>query len=192
MSFPARRLFAPAAVLAALLATACASAPRVSTQTAPDADFSAYRTYAFYSPLAAEFQGYATPDSERMKAAARQQMDARGYTYSESAPDLLVNIDAQLQNREDVFSAPQLQQRIYYSTFDRGYITSAYWVPRNEVHRYIEGTLNVDLVDAKAKRLVWEGTAVGRMTKVKAEERGPRTDQAMAEIFAQYPHRAAE
>ncbi len=185
------RLFPPAALVAALLATACASGPRVTTEAAPGADFSAYRTYAFYAPLAAEFQGYATPDSERMKAAVRQQMDARGYTYSESAPDLLVNIDAQLQNRTDVFDAPQMQQRVYFSSFDRGYVTSTYWVPRNEVHRYIEGTLNVDLVDAKAKRLVWEGTAVGRMNKVKPEERGPRMDQAMTEIFAEYPHRAA-
>jgi hypothetical protein len=187
----ARRLSSPAALLAVLLVSACASGPRVSAQVAPGADFTTYRTYAFHAPLAAESQGYSTPDSERMKAAARAQMEARGYTYSETSPDLLVNIDAQLQDRTDVFSAPQMQQRVYYSQFDRGYISTAYWAPRNDVYRYVEGTLNVDLVDAKAKRLVWEGTAVARMNKVKPAERGPRTDQAMAEIFAQYPHRAA-
>jgi hypothetical protein len=188
---PARPLRLMAPLLAALLAAGCASAPRVSSEASPGADFSAYRTYAFHTPLAAEFQGYSTPDSERMKAAARQQMDARGYTYSESAPDLLVNLDAQLQDRADVLDAPQLQQRIYFSSFDRGYVTSTYWVQRNHVHRYVEGTLNVDLVDAKAKRLVWEGTAVGRMRNAKPEERGPLMDQAMVEIFAQYPHQAA-
>lgn len=188
---PARRLRPFALLLAALLAAGCASAPKVSSETAPGADFSTYRTYAFHTPLAAEFQGYATPDSERMKAAARQQMDARGYTYSESAPDLLVNLDAQMQDRFDVLDAPQLQQRVYFSSFDRGYVTSTYWVPRNQVHRYVEGTLNVDLVDARAKRLVWEGTAVGRMRNAKPEERGPRMDLAMAEIFAAYPHQAA-
>lgn len=189
---PMNRSRLPAIALAALFATACASAPRVSTQAAPDADFSAYRSFAFYAPLAAEAQGYATPDSERMKAAARAQMEARGYVYSEASPQLLVNIDGQLQQRTDVFNAPLFEQRLIYSNYDRAYVSSANLVSRNQVHNYFEGSLNVDLVDAQAKRLVWQGTAVARMNKVKPEERGPRTDEAMAEIFAQYPHRAGE
>lgn len=189
---PTHRTRLAALAVAALLASACASAPRVSTQAAPDVDFSAYRSFAFYSPLAAEAQGYATPDSERMKSAARAQMEARGYVYSETAPQLLVNIDGQLQRRTDVFNAPFFEQRLIYSNYDRAYVSSANLVPRNQVHTYIEGSLSVDLVDAQAKRLVWQGTAVARMNKVKPEERGPRTDAAMAEIFAQYPHHAGE
>ena len=56
--------------------------------------------------------------------------------------------------------------------------------------QYTEGTLNIDLVDRQKNRLVWEGIAVGRIAKLKPEERAARIDATMAEIFARYPYRA--
>ncbi len=46
------------AVLLTLLLAACATGPRVSTDADPTVDFSAYRTYAFYEPIAMEQSGY--------------------------------------------------------------------------------------------------------------------------------------
>ena len=51
-------------------------------------------------------------------------------------------------------------------------------------------SLNVDLVDAREKALVWEGVAVGRMARLKPAERAARIDSTIADIFAEYPHRA--
>jgi len=66
-----------------------------------------------------------------------------------------------------------------------------YWRDRTDVHRYTEGTLNVDLIDVERNRLVWEGIAVGRVGRTKdAAARDARIDSTMAEIFAQYPYRA--
>ncbi len=47
------------AVLAlfALLLSACATGPRVSTDADPQADFARYRTFAFHEPLALETRG---------------------------------------------------------------------------------------------------------------------------------------
>lgn len=179
-----------ALMLLVLLAVGCASSPRVTTDSDPAADFSRYRSFAFHEPLAVESQGYATPASDRMKAAARREMEARGYVYSESAPDLRVNINAYLSERSDVVNMPTLQHGFYYSYRARSYIAVPYWSNRSEVYHYTEGTLNVDLVDARARRLVWEGVAVGRMARLKPAERAQRIDDTMAEIFAHYPHRA--
>ena len=90
-----------AALLMGLLA-ACATGPRISSDADPRADFSAYRSFAFYSPLAIEREGYASLVSGRMKAAARAEMEARGYRYSESDPDLWLNINAYMQPRTSV------------------------------------------------------------------------------------------
>ena len=58
------------------------------------------------------------------------------------------------------------------------------------MRQYTEGTLNIDVVDARKKQLVWEGVAVGTVGRVKPEQRGERIDAAVAAIFAAYPYRA--
>lgn len=178
--------------LAALLLAACASGPRISSEADPSADFSRYRTFAFYSPLAVEAHGYSTPTSTRIRQAARAQMEARGYVYDERQPDLWVNLNAYLQERTDVTSIPEVDYDYYYSYRARSYVAVPYWRDRTNVRRYTEGTLNVDLVDARQNRMVWTGVAVGRASRNSSPiERGTQIDAAMADIFAQYPHRAA-
>jgi Domain of unknown function (DUF4136) len=189
MRVPAGAIRIALLLLVALLA-GCATGPRITTDTDPSADFARYRTFAFYEPLAVETKGYATPSSKRMKSAARREMEARGYVYDEAKPDLLVNINAYINERQDVISTPQLQFRTYYNYRYNSYVQSAYWTDRTDVYNYTEGTLNIDLVDSLAKQLVWEGVAVGRMANTKPTQRDARIDSTIAEIFAQYPHRA--
>lgn len=177
--------------LLAFVLAGCATSPQYSFDTDPQADFSGYRSFAFYAPLAAESKGYTTPASSAMRAAARREMEARGYVYSESAPDLLVNINAYITERTDVVSFPAMDYGYYYG-YRSAYYPGPHWPGYGNTHvrNYREGTLNIDLVDARGKHLVWEGVAVGRVSKVKAAERAARINTTIAEIFAQYPFRA--
>jgi hypothetical protein len=173
----------------ALLA-ACATGPRISSDSDPRADFSAYRTFAFYSPLAIEREGYASLVSGRMKDAARAQMESRGYRYSEADPDLWLNINAYMQQRTDVSTMPEVDYAYYYSYRARSYVAMPYWHDRTTVRRYTEGTMNIDLVDARRNALVWEGIAVGRVPRGQdAAARDAVIDSTIADIFAAYPHR---
>ena len=179
-----------ATLLVGLLA-ACATGPRISSDADPRADFSAYRTFAFYSPLAIEREGYASLVSGRMKAAARAEMEARGYRYSEDDPDLWLNINAYMQRRTNVSSIPEVDYAYYYSYRYRGYVAMPYWRDRTTVHRYTEGTMNIDIVDAGRNALVWEGIATGRVTRNQdAAARDAAIDATIRDIFAAYPHRA--
>jgi hypothetical protein len=56
--------------------------------------------------------------------------------------------------------------------------------------KYTKGTLNVDLVDARRKQLVWEGVAIGRVKEESLSNPGPGIDQVVGEIFAKYTYRA--
>ena len=185
-----RTVVCAAAIFTALLLAGCATGPRISTEADPRADFSAYRTWAFYEPLAIESYGYETATSEIVKHAINREMDARGYTYDADSPDLWVNVNAYMQRRADVTSMPTVDYAYYYHYRARRYVAVPYWRDRAHVTRYTEGTMNVDLVDAGQNRLVWEGIAVGRVSNVTAETREPRINQTIAEIFARYPHRA--
>ncbi|WP_101926375.1 MULTISPECIES: DUF4136 domain-containing protein [Luteimonas] len=180
-----------AGLCALVLLAGCATGPRITTEADPRADFSAYRTWSFYTPLAIEKEGYETQTSEVAKAAVRAEMERRGYRYTEADPDLWVNINAYMERRTDVSSYPTVDYAYYYSYRARGYFAVPYWNERTNVYRYTEGTMNVDLVDAAQKRLVWEGIAVGRVsTNRTPEERAGRINGTIAEIFANYPHQA--
>lgn len=186
------RRFAMQAIGLLVLALAgCATGPKISSEADPEADFGSYRSFGFYAPLALEKEGYATPATDRIKAAARAQMESRGYVFSTEQPDLWVNLNAYLQEKTDVTSIPTVDYNYYYSYRARSYFAVPYWRDRTEVHQYTEGTLNVDLVDRAKNRLVWEGIAVGRVSRLKPEERGARIDSAVAEIFARFPYRAS-
>ena len=176
--------------LFALLA-GCATGPRISTEADPEADFARYRSFGFYSPLAIEREGYSSAASERMKSAARAQMESRGYVFTTDKPDLWVNINAFTERRTDVSTVPTVDYAYYYSYRARGYYVVPYWRDRTDVYRYTEGTINIDLVDVARNRLVWDGIAVGRVSNTKDPvQRDARIDGAIADIFAEYPYRA--
>ena len=176
--------------LFALLA-GCATGPRISTEADPEADFARYRSFGFYSPLAIEREGYSSAASERMKSAARAQMESHGYVFTTDKPDLWVNINAFTERRTDVSTVPTVDYAYYYSYRARGYYVVPYWRDRTDVYRYTEGTINIDLVDVARNRLVWEGIAVGRVSNTQDPvQRDARIDGAIADIFAEYPYRA--
>ncbi|MGH8026267.1 MAG: DUF4136 domain-containing protein [Pseudoxanthomonas sp.] len=174
----------------ALLLAGCATGPRITSEADPEADFGSYRSFGFYAPLALEKEGYATPTTDRIKAATRAQLESRGYIYAASEPDLWVNLNAYMQERTDVSTIPTVDYNYYYSYRARSYFAVPYWRDETHVSQYTEGTLNVDLVDRRKNRLVWEGIAVGRIAKLKPAERAARIDSTLAEIFARYPYRA--
>ena len=56
--------------------------------------------------------------------------------------------------------------------------------------RYTVGTLNVDLIDATRNQMVWEGVAVGEVSKKHLENREAAIAKAIEKIFSKYPFRA--
>jgi Domain of unknown function (DUF4136) len=177
-------------VFATALLAACATGPQVRTDYDPTADFTQYRTWSFYSPIAMEEYGYSTWISERIKDNVRKQMDARGYRYVEASPDLQVNFQGIVQDRTAVFSMPRSDVQWLYDYRRNAYVGVPVWYDDTQVSRYREGTLTVDLVDARRNRMVWTGAAIGRVVRKTPEEQMAGVDEAINAIFMQYPHRA--
>lgn len=176
------------ALLAVAVLAGCAMGPRVRTDFDPQADFTQYRTYAFYEPLAMEQSGYTSYLTQRIKQAVRREMDARGYRFDESDPDLRVNFQGVIRERTDVYSVPRTDIGYFYNYRARAYVAVPVWYDEAQVSRYTEGTLSVDLVDAERNHLVWTGAAVGRVTQRTPDERAAEADRAIAAIFERYPY----
>jgi hypothetical protein len=177
----------------AMLAGCAAPGPDISTDYDSSADFSQYRTFAFMSRDERGVErSYDTIADRRLMAAVTREMEARGYRRVEAGADLLVNFAVSTEEVEDLRTVPS-------SVFPPpwyGWRTGYYYDPwpaytyETRIDRYQRGTLFVDLVDAERRQLVWEGRAVGRVTREAREDPGAALDQAVSEIFARYPFTA--
>jgi hypothetical protein len=166
------------------LVAGCASGPQISTEYDKTADFSKYKSFGFITPLGTDVSGYESFVTRQIKTAVTKELVAKGLTYSENASDLLVNFNAKIQDKVSVSQMPASMS--YYGYRGRMY-TGWNNMYDTSVHQYKEGTLNVDVVDAKRKQLVWEGVAVGQITDKTPEERAVKINGVVQEIFMQYP-----
>ena len=180
-----------AAVLAvaALLLAACATGPRVAIDSDTAADFAQYRSFGFFDPIALESRGYTTLLSAQMRQEIRREMEARGFVFDETSPDLLVNFNALIEERREVVAVPDLTWGWFYG-YRGAYFGSPFLHSRPHTVRVTEGTVSIDLVDADEKRLVWEGMAVGSAAGRTPAERRERALRSVASIFESFPHRA--
>lgn len=187
----ARHAFALALLGAALIAAGCTSGPRVRAERDNTADFSRYRTFAFADPLGTDRAGYETLVSGYLKAATQREMEARGLRLVEADPQLLVNFNGKLNEKLRTTTMPSSSISFAYGHGGYyGYRTGLYttWpLYDTQVQSYTEGTLNIDVIDAERKQMIWEGVAVGRVTDETRENLKPKIDEAVRAIFANYP-----
>jgi hypothetical protein len=69
---------------------------------------------------------------------------------------------------------------------DFGYGGVAY---ETRVDQYTEGTLTVDMIDPVNRKLLWEGTVAGRLTKKDVQNMEATVDQAVKDVFVNFPIR---
>jgi hypothetical protein len=145
------------------------------------ADFGQYTTYDFFPDAGPEATNYQSFFSRYMVAAISREMEARGYRRSED-PDILINFNAVLREKTDVRTTPAPMYGGYY-----GYRGGFYdpwmgygYAQETHVSQYTEGTFNIDLVDARKKKLVWEAVGVGRITEQLLENLEERVDIGVA------------
>lgn len=167
-----------------LLLAGCAPAIDINTEPATDFRLSAYNTFAFYD-VDASGEGLSPnyqPQVQYIQQKIREQLEARGLTYSASEPDLLINlgivVNEEVQTREtNIITDPPMYigQRRYT------------WRSKEiEVGRYREGTVSVHLVDNDRNELVWQGTAeaILQSKEAKLQEQIAR---GVEEMFREIP-----
>lgn len=162
--------FLPLALLAA-----CSS---VSTNYDYDMsfDFSKFRTYRW-----ADIPSKSDADPlvvQRVGTAVEAQLKAKGYALAEGQPDFMV---ATYLGR---------RTRIQVTDWGYGYGPRAGWYGGGglDVYQYEEGSLIVDVVDYRTKKLEWRGTATGVIDPgATPEQKTKRINNAVAKIFEKFP-----
>lgn len=172
-------------------ASGCAGDP-IRSDYDPSADFSQYNTYNFFTDAGPEDTNYQSFFSQYMVAAITREMEMRGYTKSND-PDLLVNFNAMLQEKTKVTQTPSTGYGGGYYGYRGGFYDpwGGYgYGTDTHVSQYTEGTFNIDLVDARKKKLVWEAVGTGRITEKMLEELEARVNEGVPKFFEKYPFTA--
>jgi hypothetical protein len=167
----------------------CASGPDVRVDADPSVNVTSYRTFAFFEPLATDKAGYSTLVTARIKDTARREMEGRGYAYDAAAPELLLNFQLNIQERVNISSSPSpgVGYGGYYGY--RSYGAWASYPADIQTTYYKSGTLNIDVVDARRRALIWQAIGEGRIKKESMKNPGPAIDAAVALLMTDLPSR---
>ncbi|MCX7552034.1 DUF4136 domain-containing protein [Xanthomarina sp. F2636L] len=151
---------------------------RVAADFDKEANFSEYKTFAFYKPGIdkAEINDL---DKRRMLRAIESELITKGFTKSET-PDLLVSIFT--KSREKVNIQPS---GMYPYGYGWGW-SPYYYGNYNTVTTSTEGILYVDLIDANKKELVWQGVGTGYLSS-SSKKKEERIKEFVASIMEKYP-----
>lgn len=162
-----------------LVFLASCSAVRVNSDYDSKVDFTPYKTYAFLKS-GIDKVDISDLDKRRILHAIEDAMATKGFSKSET-PDLLINIFTKEREQVDVnqFNAGW--------GYGWGYGWNPYfWGGHTSVNRYTEGTLYIDLIDAKKKELIWQGEGEGTLTKDTTKKEA-LIKEFVTKILEQYP-----
>ena len=171
-----KRIFA--LVVLGLLASSAAVAQKTNIDWDRQANFSQYHTYMWQkSPHPAK--GFW---DERIVSAVDQQLQAKGLTKVEANPDVWVVYSNSIhEQKETVGTGYNYGPGWGWGAWGAGPSTVMYntWVTK-------EGTLVVDIADAKEKQLLWRGSVTDTISD-NSNKNIKTLDKAVAKLFQGYP-----
>lgn len=176
-------------IIALVLLSSCNSV-RVLSDYDQKANFSEYKSYAFYKTGIDKVQ-ISDLDKKRILRAIETEMTSRGFVKSET-PDILINIFTKEQERVDVYNNNFGWGGMGgwgwggYGGWGPGYGWG--WGGGSMVSTSTEGSLYIDLVDTKSKQLVWQGKGEGTLANTKnIKKKEQRIKEFVSQIMKQYP-----
>jgi len=158
--------------------TSCTTV-RVVSDYDRQANFNEYNSFAFYKPGIDKAE-ISDLDKKRILRAINSELAAKGLNKSDS-PDLLVSI----------FTKERERINVYNNNFGWGWGWNPWWYGGyygNSVSRSTEGSLYIDLIDAKTNELVWQGVGSARLiTSGNIDKKEARIREIVREILMKYP-----
>ncbi|RKS00542.1 MULTISPECIES: DUF4136 domain-containing protein [unclassified Flavobacterium] len=162
-----------------LFVLASCSSIKVNSDYDKQVDFAPYKTYAFHK-TGIDKAEISDLDKKRILRSIDETMEAKGFSKSET-PDLLVSFFT--KEREEV-NVNQFNAGWGYGW---GWGWNPYlWGGNTSVSRHTEGTLYIDIIDAKKKELIWQGEGEGVLTK-DTNKKDEVIKEFVTKILEQYP-----
>jgi hypothetical protein len=164
-----------------LVALATAFAQQVKTDFDHQANFAQYKTYSWEAVKSADPLWDA-----RIKSAVDAQLQAKGWTRVDNGGDVCMVAIKTTQTQRTL--------QTFYDGFGGGWRwrgLGGLGESTTTEQDYKEGTLVVDMYDAKTKQLIWRGSAEDTLSN-KAEKNEKNLDKGVAKMFKKFPPESAK
>lgn len=162
-------------IAVATLGTVVSCSPfNIRSDYASTANFNSYKTYK----LRIDDLQLNDIDKDRVLNEISKQLQQKGLSVGDT-PDLIVNISAKHKKITDVQS--RNPYGMWGNPWGFGFGFGHTWTSN-----YNEGSLTIDLVDAKTQKLVWQGIGSG-ISVDSPKRKQKQIPQIVAEIMQNYP-----
>lgn len=166
-----------------LLLNSC-STVKVASDYDKDTEFNNYKTFAFFKP-GIDKAKISDLDKRRILKAIETELLAKGLTKSNN-PDMLVSIFTKSSQRVDVYN-----NSWGFNNWGWGGLNRWGWgagnFGNNQVSTSTQGILFVDLIDAKKKELIWQGSGTGYLVTKNIDKKEARIKTFVSEMMTKYP-----
>ena len=145
------------------------------------ADFKSLKTYDWMTvPEKADIDSL---NVERVKKAVNAELQAKGLMMTSNNPDFLI---AEHMGKKDKVQVTNWNYG--YGSYGR-YRGGGYGGPRGtSTYEYEEGSLILDFVDAKSKKMIWRGVAKAQIDDTNTPEKSEKLiNEAVQEILKNFP-----
>jgi hypothetical protein len=168
-------------VLPAALAVSCKPTLKVSSDYDRQANFSGYKTFSLF--YLATNKNVTELNAGRIWNSVRAEMIRKGYTETYTNPDLLVNAVSVVKNKQHVGAT---SGSYGYAGPFRPYGGMVTTQTTFQSYNYKDGSLMIDVVDAKARKLVWQGAVNAELTK-QPKNPDEAIQKAVSRTMASFP-----
>jgi len=169
-------------LIGAFVYWSCGPSLKITTDYDKSVDFSKYKSFAIYNTEGLT-DALSQLNHDRVINAVKTEMAKKGFAENTGAPDLMVNINAVLKQKSSVSSTNYYAYGSVYRPYTWGPGVS---YTDYDVRHYKDGSLIIDVVDAQAKKLVWQGIGNKEIDK---PSKNPDTDipKAVSSIMVDFP-----
>lgn len=168
-----------------LFTAGCSVNPTVHSTFNQSTNFNQYKTFGFFQPLDTDSR-YESLTSQYLKQATVTEMTQRGFVLSNNNPDLLINFQRGIQDKQEIYDIPVSGYMGYNDYWNRGYYGSLAGF-RTQVDNYQEGKLNIDIVDRQTNKVIWQGNAVERIDSQQLQNLQSSLQKTVSQVFKQFP-----
>jgi len=174
-------------LVASIVSASCATTAQVSSDYDRSERFGGLHSFTI---MQREHRGTRNPlVATRAEDAIRNELTAKGYVLASdpSAADFTVDFTIGSRERTDITSYPAPYGGLGWGWGRPGWWGGGYWGDSVDVREYREGTLSIDVFDAKSHRPVWHGWAKKELSRKDIEQSEEPIRQAVAAVLAKFP-----
>jgi hypothetical protein len=168
-----------------LIVVACTTL-RVGSDYDHNASFAGYHSFAW---LPREHVDTHNPlVIQRARDAIQSELTQKGFVYlgDTAAPDFVVDFTIGARERTEIRSYPAPYADAWYWGYP-GWWGYPYWGTDVDVRQYHEGTLSIDVFDARTHRPVWHGWAKKELRQSDIEHSEGPIREAVQAVLATFP-----